>query len=388
MQALGDQRVALVSLDEFYRDLTPEECSCISDVNFDEPQAFDIHELAKCLDALGRGEAAEVPVYDFVTSRRSGNIRRVAPSDVVILEGILVLHVPEILSRCNMKTIFVDTDDDVRLARRIRRDTVERGRDVESVILQYTRFVKPAFEKWILPSRTNADIIIPWRDNNSVAVDLIAQHIRSKLEVHDLRRIYSNLCVMPSTMQTRGMHTKIRCRETSRQEFVFYADRLIRLVVETALGHLPFVEAEVTTPVGEIYQGLNFSRRLCGVSIIRSGEAMENALRMCCIGVKIGKILIDQVGKDRTKAHRMCSSREGAARALREAALRHRGAPRAADGPHPGQRQDRGRRHRGPDQAPQRQGGQDHPHHLDRGIKGYPLGVQAFSRREGDHHRD
>ncbi|CAJ1367161.1 unnamed protein product, partial [Effrenium voratum] len=227
MQALGDQRVALVSLDEFYRDLTPEECSCISDVNFDEPQAFDILELAKCLDALGRGEAAEVPVYDFVTSRRSGNIRRVAPSDVVILEGILVLHVPEILSRCNMK-IFVDTDDDVRLARRIRRDTVERGRDVESVILQYTRFVKPAFEKWILPSRTNADIIIPWRDNNSVAVDLIAQHIRSKLEVHDLRRIYSNLCVMPSTMQTRGMHTKIRCRETSRQEFVFYADRLIR----------------------------------------------------------------------------------------------------------------------------------------------------------------
>ncbi|CAK8994798.1 unnamed protein product [Durusdinium trenchii] len=197
--------------------------------------------------------------------------------------------------------IFVDTDDDVRLARRIRRDTVERGRDVEAVIKQYTRFVKPSFEKYILPSRNNADIVIPWRENNAVATDLITQHIRTKLGMHELLRIFTNLYIMPATMQTRGMHTKIRSRDTCRQEFVFYADRLIRLVVEAALGHLPFLETEVLTPVGEPYQGVEFSRRICGVSIIRSGEAMENALRTCCIGVKIGKILIDQVGKERPK---------------------------------------------------------------------------------------
>jgi len=299
MQALGGQRVALLSLDEFYRDLTAEECASVSDVNFDEPQSFDIVGLTTCLDTLSRGEAAQVPVYDFVTSRRSAMVRNVAPADVVILEGILVLHLPETLQRCHMK-IFVDTDDDVRLARRIRRDTVERGRDVEAVIRQYTRFVKPSFEKYILPSRNNADVVVPWRESNHVAVDLITQHIRSKLGMHELLRIYTNLIVMPATMQTRGMHTKIRSRDTPRQEFAFFADRLIRLVVEAALGYLPFAETEVMTPVGEPYQGVEFSRRICGVSIIRSGEAMENALRTCCIGVKIGKILIDQVGKDRS----------------------------------------------------------------------------------------
>jgi len=301
MQALADQRVALLSLDEFYRDLTEEECENVVEVNFDEPASFDIDELVRCLDSLRDGRPARVPVYDFVTSRRSRHqTRTVAPCDVVILEGILVLHCEEILKRCNMK-VFVDTDDDVRLARRIKRDTVERGRDVEGVIRQYTRFVKPSFNKYILPSKNNADVIIPWRDNNDVAADLITQHIRSKLDMHDLRRVYTNLHVMPATMQTRGMHTKIRCRNTPRQEFVFYADRLIRLVVEQALGHLPFAEAEVTTPVGESYQGLTFSRKICGVSIIRSGEAMENALRTCCIGVKIGKILIDRIGDERSQ---------------------------------------------------------------------------------------
>mmetsp|Transcript_70109 Transcript_70109/g.208945 ORF Transcript_70109/g.208945 Transcript_70109/m.208945 type:complete len:473 (+) Transcript_70109:69-1487(+) len=308
-QALGDQSVVLLSLDEFYRDLTPEESANISDVNFDEPGAFDIKTVAECLDCLKRGESFDVPVYDFVTSKRRSDVsRHVNPADVVVIEGILSLHIPEILDRCNMR-IFVDTDDDVRLARRIRRDTVERGRGVEDVLSQYTRTVKPAFDKYVLPSKQLADVIIPWMNDNSVAVNLITEHIRSKLKVHDLRRIYSNLHVMPSTMQTRGMHTKIRCRMTSRTDFVFYADRLIRLVVEAALGQLPFENTTVTTPSGELYQGVNFCEKICGVSIIRSGEAMENALRACCHGIKIGKILIhrtgdvDDVGKGQVLAY-------------------------------------------------------------------------------------
>mmetsp|Transcript_88471 Transcript_88471/g.245720 ORF Transcript_88471/g.245720 Transcript_88471/m.245720 type:complete len:474 (+) Transcript_88471:68-1489(+) len=295
-QALGDQSVVLLSLDEFYRDLTPEESANIAEINFDEPAAFDIKTVATCLDALRRCESVEVPIYDFVTSKRKADVtRHVTPADVVVIEGILALHVPEILDRCNMR-IFVDTDDDVRLARRIRRDTVERGRDVEGVLSQYTRFVKPAFEKYVLPSKQHADVIIPWMNDNTVAVNLITEHIRSKLSVHDLRRIYTNLHVMPSTMQTRGMHTKIRCRTTSRTDFVFYADRLIRLVVEAALGKLPFENTTVTTPSGDPYQGVNFCPKLCGVSIIRSGEAMENALRACCHGIKIGKVLIHRTG--------------------------------------------------------------------------------------------
>jgi len=93
-------------------------------------------------------------------------------------------------------------------------------------------------------------------------------------------------------MQIRGMHTKIRNRSTPRTEFVFYADRLIRLIVEAALGQLPFEEATVTTPIGDLYLGVSFARRLCGVSLIRSGEAMERSLTACCQGIKIGKILI------------------------------------------------------------------------------------------------
>lgn len=291
-QRLGGQRVVLLSLDEFYRDLTPEEVKDIANVDFDCPDAFDIATMATCLDGLKRNEAVEVPVYDFVTSSRSKTkSRKVNPADVVIVEGILVLHLPEIVKRCNMK-VFVDTDDDVRLARRITRDTVQRGRDVEGVIAQYTRFVKPAFERFVLPSKDNADIIIPWCGDNLVAVDLITEHIRTKLSVQDQRRIYSNLHVLPSTMQTRGMHTLIRAHDTHRQDFVFYADRLIRLVVEYALGLLPFSETEVVTPSGDVYCGVNFTRKLCGVSIIRSGEAMENGLRECCAGIKIGKILI------------------------------------------------------------------------------------------------
>lgn len=291
-QNLGGQRVVVLSLDDFYRDLTPEECANVSDVNFDEPAAFDVKSVCDCLDDLLRCEATDVPVYDFVHNRRDPHaVRKVAPADVVVVEGILVLHIDEIQKRLNMR-VFVDTDDDVRLARRITRDTVERGRDVEGVIEQYTRFVKPAFEQYVLPSKLNADVIIPWREDNNVAVDLITQHIRTKLGQNDLRRVYSNLHVMESTMQTRGMHTYIRCRSTSRSDFIFYADRLIRLVVETALGQLPFEECEVTTPTGENYAGVSFVPKLCGVSIIRSGEAMENALRACCLGIKIGKMLI------------------------------------------------------------------------------------------------
>jgi len=240
---------------------------------------------------LGRSEHTDVPVYDFVTSRRSPDKkRRVNAADVVIVEGILVLHLKEIVNRCHMK-VFVDTPDDTRLARRIRRDTVERGRDVDSVLQQYVRFVKPSFETYVYPSKANADVIIPWQDDRPVAIDLITQHVRMRLSQDSLGRIYRNLDILPSTMQTRGMHTVIRNKDTTREDFVFYTDRLCRLTIEAALALLPFSEKQVETPTGSLYCGVGWTAKLCGVSIIRSGEAMENALRACCAGIPIGKIL-------------------------------------------------------------------------------------------------
>lgn len=156
--------------------------------------------------------------------------------------------------------------------------------------------MKPSFDEFILPSKKFADIIIPRGGDNDVAIDLIVQHIHTKLGQHDLCKIYANLCVITSTFQIRGMHTLIRDVRTTKHDFVFYADRLIRLVVEHGLGHLPFSEKQITTPTGSVYTGVVFRKRLCGISIIRSGESMENALRACCKGIKIGKILIHREG--------------------------------------------------------------------------------------------
>eukprot|EP00245_Coleochaete_scutata_P005936 TRINITY_DN19968_c0_g1_i1.p1 TRINITY_DN19968_c0_g1~~TRINITY_DN19968_c0_g1_i1.p1 ORF type:complete len:483 (-),score=81.72 TRINITY_DN19968_c0_g1_i1:1004-2452(-) len=295
IQSLHDQRVILIAQDSFYRGLSAEEMKHVHEYNFDHPDAFDSEAILKTLNGLKKGEGVCIPTYDFKRHQRSPEVRKVNAADVVILEGILVFHDPAIRGMMNMK-IFVDTDADVRLARRIQRDTVDRGRDVAGVIEQYAKFVKPAFDDFVLPTKKYADVIIPRGGDNHVAVDLIVQHIRLKLGQHDLRKIYPNVFVIQSTFQIRGMHTLIRDRATKTHDFVFYADRLIRLVVEHGLGHLPFKEMQVVTPTGSTYVGVDFCKKLCGVSIIRSGESMENALRACCKGIKIGKILIHRVG--------------------------------------------------------------------------------------------
>ncbi|GFY87321.1 uridine kinase/uracil phosphoribosyltransferase 1 [Actinidia rufa] len=283
IQQLHDHRVVLVNQDSFYRGLTAEESERVHEYNFDHPDAFDTEQLLKCVEKLKCGQSVHIPIYDFKNHRRcSESFRQVNASDVIILEGILVFHDPRVRNLMNMK-IFVDTDADVRLARRIRRDT-------------YAKFVKPAFDDFVLPSKKYADVIIPRGGDNHVAIDLIVQHIRTKLGLHDLCKIYPNVYVIQSTFQIRGMHTLIRDRDVSKHDFVFYSDRLIRLVLEHGLGHLPFTEKQVVTPTGSVYTGVDFCKKLCGVSIVRSGESMENALRACCKGIKIGKILIHRDG--------------------------------------------------------------------------------------------
>ncbi|KAK9052383.1 hypothetical protein SSX86_029012 [Deinandra increscens subsp. villosa] len=299
---LHDQRVVLINQDSFYHSFSDEQSANPQDYNFDHPDSFDTELLLSCMETLKKGQTVNISDYDYKTHKKSGPGRMVNPSDVIILEGILVLHDERVRDLMNIK-IFVDSDSDVRLGRRIKRDTVERGRNIQYVLDQYHKHVKPSFEEFILPSKKHADIIIPRGGDNDVAIDLIVQHIRTKLGQHDLCKIYQNLFVIPSTFQAttfiRGMHTLIRDAKTRKHDFVFYADRLIRLVVEHGLGHLPFTEKQIITPTESIYTGVVFCKRLCGVSIIRSGESMENALRACCKGIKIGKILIQREGNGR-----------------------------------------------------------------------------------------
>jgi uridine kinase len=178
-----------------------------------------------CLDSTPYLHAATAPIAALTakTSNKAG-------MQVIIMEGILVLHFATILERAHMR-IFVDSDDDTRLARRIQRDVAQRGRDVASVINQYTRFVKPSHDEYIAPSRRMADIIIPWqRGDNLVAVDLIVGHLKSHLVSDVLLSRFPNLHLVESTFQMRGMHTIVRNRDTAKGDFIFMADRLIRLV--------------------------------------------------------------------------------------------------------------------------------------------------------------
>ncbi|XP_051280709.1 uridine-cytidine kinase-like 1 isoform X6 [Dicentrarchus labrax] len=249
-------------------------------------------------------EALDVP-WVVLLSMDSFYKKTVYGASVIIFEGIMAFTDKKLLQLLDMK-IFVDTDSDIRLVRRLRRDITDRGRDIEGVIKQYNKFVKPAFEQYIEPTMRLADIVVPRGGGNMVAIDLIVQHVHSQLEerklrwdmaalasAHQAQPLPQTLSVLESTPQVRGMHTIIRNKETSRDEFIFYSKRLMRLLIERALSFLPSQVHIVQTPQGEDYEGKTFhGKRITGVSILRAGETMEPALRAVCKDVRIGKILI------------------------------------------------------------------------------------------------
>ncbi|XP_055344356.1 uridine-cytidine kinase 2-A-like isoform X2 [Paramacrobiotus metropolitanus] len=176
-------RVITISADSFYRVLSKEEReqARIGEFNFDHPDALDYPLILQTMRTILSNQVAEIPVYDFVThSRRPGECVRVCPADVLLFEGILVFYFPELRNMFQLK-LFVDIDADTRLARRVVRDIAERGRDLPSVIHQYTLFVKPAFEEFCQPTKKYADVIIPRGAENEVAINLIVQHIREHL---------------------------------------------------------------------------------------------------------------------------------------------------------------------------------------------------------------
>ncbi|ESQ42842.1 hypothetical protein EUTSA_v10015773mg [Eutrema salsugineum] len=213
IQQLHDQRVVLVNQDSFYHSLTEEELARVHEYNFDHRDAFDIDHLLSCMEKLRQGQAVDIPKYDFKTYKSTVS-RRVNPSDVILLEGILLFHDPRVRGLMNMK-IFVDTEDDVRVARRIKRDTSQNDRDIGTVLDQL------------------------WTKMSASEVSLFLYFVW-----------YNNM----------NSYSPVVC--------VF----------------------------GSVYSGVDFCKRLCGVSVIRSYFSMENALRACCKGIKIGKILIHREG--------------------------------------------------------------------------------------------
>uniref|UniRef100_A0A663LT77 uridine/cytidine kinase n=125 Tax=Aves TaxID=8782 RepID=A0A663LT77_ATHCN len=176
------KQVVIVSQDSFYRVLTSEQKSKAlkGQFNFDHPDAFDNELIVKTLKEITEGKTVQIPVYDFVSHSRKEETVTVYPADVVLFEGILAFYSQEVRDLFRMK-LFVDTDADTRLSRRVLRDISERGRDLEQILSQYITFVKPAFEEFCLPTKKYADVIIPRGADNEVAINLIVQHIQDIL---------------------------------------------------------------------------------------------------------------------------------------------------------------------------------------------------------------
>ncbi|GAA5870816.1 hypothetical protein JCM8547_001715 [Rhodosporidiobolus lusitaniae] len=335
IKSLGVPWVVVVSTDNFYKSLTPEESRAAfrNEHDFDSPNSFDFDVLVQCVQDMKDCKAVNIPTYSFVKHSRQEETLYLYGAGVVLVEGLFTLHEKALRDVLDLK-IFVQCDSDLMLARRIKRDIVERGRDAEGIINQYLQFVKPSFDSFIQPTSRYADIIVPGM-NNERSIDLIVSHIRRQLEerrcelrgelyretigsVHGsgsipttpstekgegeatlakpAHEVPDTVHVMRETTQLKGIHTLLRSTSTSPEEFIFLANRLSTLVIEHALSLLPYRPKHIRTrgtDVDHVGSELDVPLgHLCGVSILRSGACLEKGLRRVERDVPVGSVLI------------------------------------------------------------------------------------------------
>ncbi len=180
LSELPKDEVVVISQDSYYRENNNMSYEERSNINFDHPKSIDFELLIKHLKALRKGETVAQPVYSFVTHNRVQETVETNPSQVIIVEGILIFNSKELLDLFDIK-VYVYADADERLIRRIRRDVAERGRDVNEVLERYQKTLKPMHEQFIEPTKRYADIIIPNDRYNTVAVEVVRDVIKNKL---------------------------------------------------------------------------------------------------------------------------------------------------------------------------------------------------------------
>jgi len=264
IEKLGIPWVVMISMDRFYRELTPEEHVKANnrEFNWDHPDAFDWKLFQRTIKDIRTGQSVEVPRYDFATNSRMKKTDTVYGADIVIIEGILVLHDKPLRDLMDIK-VFVDADSDLRLARRIKRDIVERGRAVEDILEQYVKTVKPSFDDYIFPTKRYADLIVPRGGDNYVAINLLVQHVKATLkkrgliENHSFRLRMSSMDmalndksskdkllqllpptvhILEQTPMLRALHTELRDGNTKGLLFRNCVHRVGRLIVNKVLG--------------------------------------------------------------------------------------------------------------------------------------------------------
>jgi uridine kinase len=180
LQSVSADEVVFIQQDLYYRNLKDMPLDYRNAANFDHPDAIDNELLANHLRKLSAGEPVELPIYDFRTHNRLPDTTPIEAKRIVIVEGILIFAEPRLLEQMDIK-VFVDTPDDIRFIRRLKRDIAERGRTLDSVIEQYINTVRPMHNQFVEPSKRYADVIIPEGGHNLVSIDLISGKIREKL---------------------------------------------------------------------------------------------------------------------------------------------------------------------------------------------------------------
>ncbi|KAJ2973491.1 hypothetical protein NQ176_g6583 [Zarea fungicola] len=318
--------VVIMSMDSFYKTLTPEQSKLAFDNNydFDSPEAIDFDILVERLRDLKAGKRAEIPVYSFSKHQRLEHTTSIYSPHVLILEGIFALYDPRVLELLDMG-IYCDADGDTCLSRRSRyfqdvvgietrltrglvvRDVRERGRDIEGCIKQWFAFVKPNFEKFVEPQRKVADLIVPRGIENRVALDMMVQFIEKKLMVKSRHHrealsrleveckeqpLSDHVVVLNDTPQIKAMNTILQDIDTSAEDFIFYFDRLAALVLEQALNNVQFRSLTISTPQGHDYNGLSPKGEVSAVIVLRGGSAFECALKRTIPDCRTGRLLI------------------------------------------------------------------------------------------------
>lgn len=180
VQSVGRSNVVLVEQDSYYRNLADMPLDERHQANFDHPDSIDSDMLVNHIKRLKQGQSIEMPVYDYKTHTRSDESEHIDPKPVVIVEGILIFAESRVLDLLDFR-IFVDTPDDVRLIRRLRRDITERGRSVEGTLWQYENTIRPMHFEFVEPSKRYADIILPEGGNSEVTSEFVCSMVREKL---------------------------------------------------------------------------------------------------------------------------------------------------------------------------------------------------------------
>ena len=178
--SIEESSVAVLAQDAYYKDNTQLSFEARQKINYDHPNSIDFELLLKQLKKLQEGKEIKQPIYSYISHSREEDYKVIHPKDVLIVEGILVFTNKELRELCDIK-IFVHTDADERLVRRIRRDITERGRDINEVLNRYENTLKPMHEQFIEPTMKYADIIIPVGGENQVAIDVISSMIKQKV---------------------------------------------------------------------------------------------------------------------------------------------------------------------------------------------------------------